>query len=1345
MSDCEIERSLIESQVIPKVKVEPHHIYSLHQESRNNLVFLDEKTIIFPSGNNCVIYNVHKHVAKFIRGLMLYQHEQQGIRALAISPDRRYLAVSESGIQSTVSVYDLQSEECTSVQILMANGFSIQEFVCMAFSADSKYILCQAGGPEWNLFYWEWEKDKLIAIVETTKLGFVNQVSFNPVDNTQICVSGSYVFSVFKLENDCLKKISMFTVDCECIKSHAWLSGDSIVLGTKTGNLMLVKEGMLFSLTSPSERQMGNSDTSSTSALLGITVITAYSKGFACAGSLGEVCIYEKTGVYGYTKTLVIKIPQDPCSSEPSVSAQQEVKSMCLSPSEETLAISTRQGQIYHVNLTSVENSQSKLANFEYLFHLIHSGSITDLSVCFFKPLFATCSKDNSVHIWNYKTNSLELHQEFPEEPNCISLHPNGLSILVGFSDKVRLMNLLVDQFRTVQVFDIHNCSKCIFNHDGNLFAAVSENLISIINFRTGGKVELKGHNGKVQSVKWREDACQLVSNGLDGTVFEWNALTGARKSLKAQKSFSFTDMTFSASNKSIISVGDSMLKEFRDGEVLREMTSVNETYTSISMTQSGQAVFVGTSAGILRVAQYPFEEDISWMELQAHSGPITNMVITPGDQYLLTASEDGSLLAWSITDQDGCKLSMVKETCFTEEEEEAEEEKDEEVLCSKAFLEKKDQRVLEVRAQMELLREELDCKLNQTHMDYEIKLDKVRECFLKEIDDLKGVIQMLNTEMEEQKVSQEKVLAETIEKHAEELKDQRKTFEKNLLKSYNNRLAMRQKYEQKLCEQDKNRFQTSMDMKRGYDQRLQQEQDKTRYAEEKLEELQEKVDSNFKDVLLQKDQELQAEKETNERLQDEMKLMEKQIMQFWKVKGEIQEQCLDLSRLEAKVMEINVKDKETIEHLQQNIKKQEEELCIERKQVRNMKALVQRMKADIKNCSSFVDQPHQLKANFIRLNKTYNHKPDMRFRVKFAVVQESRQKEELQSPTVSLEQKQAVESKTQQADCCKTLKQLMEFESEEAQKLMNKDSTAELAELCLRYKQELQAELETCSQLKYEIKLMEKQMVQFWKIKEEIQDQNLEINMLKEEVQSLHDQHMDGKKLRKEKEQKKTVQKKEVHFQDIVEMHKMSKTQNEADLKRINSQLDEIFKDCNKQMRQTAETNLEEVKNRIEEKKLFLKKLKSEVKEINSKNQETIHNLKEELKVKDNELCTERQRIKRLKALLDRMKADIQTCSDVIQQPKLLKESILKLHKSYITEAEISAMPTEDKNHRGRTRDSRTTKIHAPGSTSVRDSLKSGRSSVTLSKSPYISSQTPKLDILKIMDLPPINTRNIQ
>lgn len=106
---------------------------------------------------------------------MLCLQEKEGIQALAISPDRRYLAVSESGVQG-ISVYDLQSEQCTRVKVLMAKGFGIMQFVCMAFSADSKYLLCQSGGPDWSLFYWDWQKDEVIAIVNTTRDGIVSQV-----------------------------------------------------------------------------------------------------------------------------------------------------------------------------------------------------------------------------------------------------------------------------------------------------------------------------------------------------------------------------------------------------------------------------------------------------------------------------------------------------------------------------------------------------------------------------------------------------------------------------------------------------------------------------------------------------------------------------------------------------------------------------------------------------------------------------------------------------------------------------------------------------------------------------------------------------------------------------------------------------------------------------------------------------------------------------------------------------------------------------------------------------------------------------------------------------------------
>lgn len=49
------------------------------------------------------------------------------------------------------------------------------------------------------------------------------------------------------------------------------------------------------------------------------------------------------------------QIPPDPYSNEVTAAECQEVDTMCISPAEETLAISTDQGQLYSVSLASVE------------------------------------------------------------------------------------------------------------------------------------------------------------------------------------------------------------------------------------------------------------------------------------------------------------------------------------------------------------------------------------------------------------------------------------------------------------------------------------------------------------------------------------------------------------------------------------------------------------------------------------------------------------------------------------------------------------------------------------------------------------------------------------------------------------------------------------------------------------------------------------------------------------------------------------------------------------------------------------------------------------------------------
>lgn len=57
----------------------------------------------------------------------------------------------------------------------------------------------------------------------------------------------------------------------------------------------------------------------------------------------------------------------------------------------------------------------------------------------------------------------------------------------------------------------IYMFPQCVFNHSGNMFAAVSENLISIVNIRTGKIVKLNGQISKVSMFHYYKACLQEV------------------------------------------------------------------------------------------------------------------------------------------------------------------------------------------------------------------------------------------------------------------------------------------------------------------------------------------------------------------------------------------------------------------------------------------------------------------------------------------------------------------------------------------------------------------------------------------------------------------------------------------------------------------------------------------------------------------------------------------------------------------------------------------------------------------------------------------------------------------
>ncbi|XP_068949908.1 cilia- and flagella-associated protein 57-like [Petaurus breviceps papuanus] len=923
------------------VVAQAQHIFGLCSRVANNLCFFDEQIIIFPCGNHCVKYNVDQKWQKFIPG----SEKSQGMLALAISPNRRYLAISEIvQDKATITIYELSSVPCRKRKVLNNFDFTVNKFISLAFSPDSKYLVAQTGPPESNLIYLMWEKQKVMAIVRTDiQNNPIYQVSFNPQDNTQICVIGNGIFKLFRYAEGTLKQTNFQRGEPQNYLSHAWISEDRIIVGTDMGKLFLFESGdqrwetsivckeaasdrkmevvqdseSLIEFPAPSSPDLSNEQlfvekTESQNLMPQVSAIAPYSKGFACSAGLGRVLLYEKMEEKdAYRESREIRIPLDQNSNDPSQSDKQEILCMCFSPSEETLIVSTNKSQLYSITMSLTEISKGEPAHFEFLMYPLHSAPITGLAACIRKPLIATCSLDRSVRIWNYETNNLELFKEYQEEAYTVSLHPSGHFTVVGFADKLRIMNLLINDIRAFKEFPIRGCRECAFSNGGHLFAAVNGNVIHIYTSTSLENISnLKGHTGKIKSVAWNLDDSKLISCGTDGAVYEWNLSSGKRETECVLKSCSYNCVGISPDSKIIFAVGsDQTLKEIADSSVLREVSAFDVTYTALVISHSGRMVFVGTSMGTIRSMKYPLPLHKEFNEYQAHAGPVTKMTITFDDQFLLTSAEDGCLITWKVYDKDGRGVKREREVGFAEE-----------VLVTKTDMEEKAQIMLELKTRVEELKMENEYQLRLKDMNYTEKIKELTDKFVQEMESLKTKNQVLRTEKEKQEVSHNNYVEDLLEKQSRELQDIECCNNQKLLLEYEKyqelqlkSQRMQEEYEKQLRDNEETKSQALEELTEYYEAKLHEKaslleeaQDDARQQlrefEETKKQIEEDEDHEIQDIKTKYEKKLRDEKEANLRLKGETGIMRKK---FSSLQKEIEERSSDIESLKGEQVKL--------------------------------------------------------------------------------------------------------------------------------------------------------------------------------------------------------------------------------------------------------------------------------------------------------------------------------------------------------------------------------------------------------------------------------------------------------
>lgn len=86
-----------------KLELAPKFLFGIKGDVSNNIHFLDDNMILYPVGHNVVIYRTDDKTQKYIPGI----EGSEGITALAVSHNKRQLAVCERATRAVCTVYNL--------------------------------------------------------------------------------------------------------------------------------------------------------------------------------------------------------------------------------------------------------------------------------------------------------------------------------------------------------------------------------------------------------------------------------------------------------------------------------------------------------------------------------------------------------------------------------------------------------------------------------------------------------------------------------------------------------------------------------------------------------------------------------------------------------------------------------------------------------------------------------------------------------------------------------------------------------------------------------------------------------------------------------------------------------------------------------------------------------------------------------------------------------------------------------------------------------------------------------------------------------------------------------------
>ncbi|XP_039276040.1 cilia- and flagella-associated protein 57 [Nilaparvata lugens] len=865
-------------------QLQPHLFLGLNNTIKGNATFITDDDILYPAGGVLVIHNYLSRTQRYIK---LPRHLNT-ISMLVVSPNKNVVAVVQEGDKPSILLYDLQTLKRKKV-LNIPYETTVRKFASVAFTSDNKYVVAITASPDWMMLFFLWEKGKIETSTKANSppanTGAIVQVAPNLTDNTVVSLVGPGIFRLLAVSDMVWRQYGFQKADTMPFSTVCWLTPERVVAGTRDGRLVFVEFGDLRALYRALEATIIDVKVKDESAGAGqivagqsllqvgskgeegsnefeVRCLTAFSRGFCYTCTSGIVILFEKESNSSYRKRNVFRIVAKDvrdCSSK----EMNEIHNLSISPNEEKLLCTTKRMQIYFVQLWGQDIAQCEEISFELMGEGLHHGPITGVSLCAWKQEAMTCGwLDRTVCVWDYVNETVLLNKVYQEDVYCITLHPTGLYAVLGFSDKLRFLLVLIDDLHVIREFPIRCCNEAQFSRSGHMFAAMNVYNIHVYSSITFQLIyTLKGHNNKV------------TSNALNVHEF-------------------------------------SLENVFPCSQTAKEVDIRQTQLDCIVLSRSDQMMFVAGDNGSVLSVRFPWVHPPEYQNFQMHNHRILKMKLTYDDKMLITTSTDGTMCLWKVTAVEGKTINMDPNFTFSNE-----------ILISKDDLQDKIRAIKDQTLRIKQLDTEHAYQTRQMQTAHKDEVDELQSAYLTTIEQLKDKNQDMETEhtIEINKINRQ--IADTKLENEQEVEKLESSYNAKLIVEYDKYSKLEGLFEstQQKCnknyedlleskrlalEEISTSYEKKLDEKRMQIKKMIEAMEKNDYEHEVIK-LQMEKDSDKEIVELNNKYEdyLNGERDLNIRLRGETGVMKKKILTAHK---DIEELKYQVFTLQNELLQLN-------------------------------------------------------------------------------------------------------------------------------------------------------------------------------------------------------------------------------------------------------------------------------------------------------------------------------------------------------------------------------------------------------------------------------------------------------